>query len=161
MEVHWRQWQCTGTSQERFRPGKKRSLFHCNHKQLLWPLWHYSISGVTLLTSVVLLQIYSFSQDALLSLISQLLAWKSCAGLLWGHRKSISVVCYCVTASSESPFLPPVPLRWVIERNHGYECSFTQPHIQYASVELRKRMNFKTFLSSSSVPSVFQTKGEK
>lgn len=35
VQLHWKQWHCidiAGTSQERFRPGKKRCLFHCYHK---------------------------------------------------------------------------------------------------------------------------------
>lgn len=63
--------------------------------------------------------------------------------------------------TTESSSLPPVSLRWMIERNHGYEWSFTQPHIQNASVGLMKHMGFKTFLSSSPAPSVFQTEGWK
>lgn len=63
------------------------------------------------------------------------------------------LLCGCEVDSESSP-LPPVPLSWMIKSNHGYECGFTQPHIQYASVELNKHMNFKTFLSSSPAPSV-------
>lgn len=73
---------------------------------------------------------------------------------------SQSVVVWC-KVNTESSSFPPVSLRWVIERNHGYEWNFTQPHIQNASVELRKHMDFTTFLSSSPAPSVFQTEGWK
>lgn len=151
-QPHWKQWHCTdraGTSQERFRPGKKRSLFPLPSKIAALDLWDATVvSGVPLLASTAWLQIYtaaSFSWDALLSLSSKILASKSWAGVPWDPRKSIIPAWYCVWLQGEPRELFSSSCDSQMsdrEEPRVWNAVLLNPHLQNSSVELKETHEF-------------------
>lgn len=137
--LHWHSWHISG---------EKRSLFHCYHKQLLWTfvtpqrIWSHSANfcGVTPGLHCELFPLECSAESHQPAPCLKVMGW-SALGSRKEHYHGL-LLCGCKVDSERS--LPPAPLRRVIERNHGYECSFTQPHIQYASVEFKETHEFKT-----------------
>lgn len=162
MMLHWQSWHISGG----IWAWKQKVPFSLPSKRAALDLWDTTVD----LESLCWLQ-QRCSRFPLWVLSPGMLCWVSAArsllevtdwSALGSQSEHYSSLVLCGSkVNSEGSSLPPVSRRWVIERNHRYECGFTQPHIRNAGVELRKLTNFKTFLSSSPAPSVFQTEGWK
>lgn len=139
MTLSWQSWHNLGEIQA----WKEKVPFPLPSKTAALDLWDTTVY----LESLCWLQ-QCCSKFTLRALSPGMLHWVSaarslleshglvCSGSQKEHYPSL-LLCGC-KVTPEGSSLPPVPLRWVIERNLGYKCSFTQPHIQNAGVELRK-----------------------